>query len=208
MTLRARNDTHLARRLWHFGGVVTILALDAWLPARTARALSLSVTIFLVSIDVARLRWPRLNRVMLFLLGPFMRVSERDGPAGVSSLMAGTTLAIWIFPRSVTLLTLMLFAVADPVASYVGVRFGRDRIVGPKTLQGALAAFAAGVAIATAYYGFANVMRERVVIVAMLTGLITAASELTPIGRLDDNFVFPVMSASLLTGLFYVFGGF
>ena len=43
--------------------------------------------------------------------------------------------------------------------------------------------------------------------VALLAGLIGAFSELVPIGKLDDNFVFPVLSATLLTGLLKLFGG-
>ena len=208
MTLRARNDIHLARRLWHFGGVATIATLDWWLSRPAALTLAISATVLLVGIDVTRLMVPSLNRFFTFLMRPFMRESERHRPAGISFMMVGATLTIILFPKSVTLLSLWLFSVADPLASYFGVRFGTDKITGQKTFQGALAAFVSGVVVAVLYCHYADLMRERLFIVAWLTGLITAASELMPVGRLDDNFVFPLMSASLLSGLFYVFGGF
>ena len=208
MTLRSRNDIHLARRLWHFGGVVTIAILAWRLSPRAALTLAVTASVLLVGVDVTRLYVPSLNRALTYLMRPFMRESERHRPAGISFLMVGATVVIAIFPKPVTLLTLLLFSVADPLASYFGVRFGRDRITGDKTFQGALAAFTSGVVVAIAYYQVADLMRERLFIVSWLTGLITAASELMPVGRLDDNFVFPVMSATLLSGLFYVFGGF
>ena len=42
-----------------------------------------------------------------------------------------------------------------------------------------------------------DLMRERLFIVCLLSGLSGAVSELMPVGKLDDNLVFPVVSASV-----------
>ena len=76
-----------------------------------------------------------------------------------------------------------------------------------KSVQGSLAAFIACFVLSLLYFSVINLMRERMFIVCLLGGLIGAFSELLPVGKLDYNFVFPVVSATLLTGLFYLFGG-
>lgn len=207
MTLRARNDIHLARRLWHFGGVMVMALIDYALTARQTATVAVVASGVLVGCDGARLFSPRLNRLFTWVFRPVLRESERAKLAGSTAMMVGVTLTVLIFPRPVTLLTLLFFAVADPLASYCGILYGRDKLIGPKSFQGSAAAFAACFVIALVYLYAADLMRERLFLVAWLAGLIGAVSELIPVGKLDDNFVFPVMSASLLTGVFYVFGG-
>jgi diacylglycerol kinase (CTP) len=148
-----------------------------------------------------------LNRFFTWLFGLVLREHERNRPAGSTLMMAGVALIILVYPRLVVILTLMLFAVADPLASYIGIRFGRDKLIGNKSLQGSLAALVACFVVALLFYISQGLMQDRLFIACLLTGLIGAGSELIPVGKLDDNFVFPVATATLLTGLFYVFEG-
>jgi dolichol kinase len=148
-----------------------------------------------------------LNRFFTWLFGPFLRETERTGLTGSAFMMAGVTLIVWLYPKNVVILTLILFAVADPLASYFGIRFGKDKLIGNKSFQGSAAAFVACFVASGAYFATHRLMTDRLFIVCLLSGLIGAISELVPIGKLDDNFVFPVLSATMLTGMFYVFGG-
>lgn len=104
-------------------------------------------------------------------------------------------------------LTLILLATADPLASYFGLRYGKDQLFGKKTLQGSLAAFFSSVIISAIFYFSRGLMVDRLLIVSLLSGLIAAVSELLPIGRLDDNLTFPILSSTCLLGVFYIFGG-
>ncbi|MBX3020818.1 MAG: hypothetical protein KF799_04015 [Bdellovibrionales bacterium] len=207
MSFRERNDIHLARRIWHFLGVLFIAALYYFMAPRNAALLAILCSGFMISFDSARLFSKRLNRFFTWLFGPFLRESERRKPTASTAMMAGITLIILVFPRDVVLLTLLFFSVADPLASFFGILYGKDKLIGNKSLQGSAAAFVACFLVALAFYSGFGLMTERLFIVCLLSALIGAASELMPVGRLDDNFVFPVMAATLLTGLFYVFGG-
>lgn len=207
MSLQARTDIHLARRLWHFFGVMAI-AVVAWiLPSRQAILASLALATIAITLDVCRLYSPKLNRILTWAFKPFMRESERNRLAGSSFMLAGVTLIVLLFPKQVVLLTLLFLATADPLASYFGIRFGKDKLIGGKSLQGSLAAFVTCFTVSLAYYLALNLMHDRLFIVCLLSALIGAVSELVPFGRLDDNFIFPVLSGSMLTGLFYIFGG-
>ncbi|MGE0526970.1 MAG: diacylglycerol/polyprenol kinase family protein [Bdellovibrionales bacterium] len=208
MALKARDDIHIARRLWHFFGVLLIAAAYWALDPRQSAVAVIAVSSFIIGFDWLRLRLTLVNRFFQWVFRPFLRQSEADRMSGSSTLMAGITVIVLLFPRNVVLLTLLFFALADPLASYFGIRYGkRDKLIGNKSLQGSLAAFAACFVMSLLFYTIHDLMRERLFIVGLLSGLVGAFSELVPIWRIDDNFVFPVMCAMLLTGLFYVFGG-
>jgi diacylglycerol kinase (CTP) len=207
MPLKARKDVHLARRLWHFVGVQIMFWLYIFLEETQARTLVLVMASLVVLLDISRLRWWALNRFMFKWLGPFMRFREARALSGATWMLLGVLLLIWLFPKNVALLSLLFLSVADPLAAYVGVRFGREKLVGQKTLQGSLAAFAACFVLTIIYFWHQPELGGRILILAAVCGVIGAASELVPIGKLDDNFVFPLVSASLLTPTLFVFGG-
>jgi diacylglycerol kinase (CTP) len=204
--LAHRSHPHIARRLWHFGGVMGIFLLDWFFPAAILK-IALYVTAALVTLDLLRLRYSYLNKKLIWLFRPFLREHERDQIAGSTYMLLGITLIVYFLPRPVVLLTLLFFAVADPVAGYIGTRFGRDRLIGPKTLQGSTAAFIACFLLTLIYCISQKLMLDRLIIVAVLSALIGAISEIFPIANLDDNFTFPVLSALSLTLVFHLFGG-
>lgn len=208
MSLPIRSDIHLARRLWHFFGVMTMFVLARVMVHRHAVIFTVTGSALMIGFDLARLKAPRLNRFFNWIFKGVLRECERHRLAGSTFMMIGVTIVVCAFPQPVVLQTLLMFSVADPLASYFGIRFGREKLIGQKTLEGALAAFAACFIVSLLFYFTMDLMRERLFIVCLLSGLIGAGAELVPVGRFDDNLVFPVVTATLLTGLFYVFGGF
>jgi dolichol kinase len=207
MSLPAPHDIHLARRLWHFFGVMTIAGLAWSLDYRQSLIVAICAATFMISFDLCRLYSRRLNVFFTWIFGAVLREKERHRIAGSTLMMAGVALIVGVYPRLVVILTLMLFAVADPLASYFGIRFGKDKLIGNKSLQGSLAAFVACFVVSLLFYSAQGLMRDRLFIACLLTGLIGAGAELIPVGKLDDNFVFPVVTATLLTGLLYIFEG-
>jgi dolichol kinase len=207
MPFKSRNQIHFARRLWHFSGVIVIFTLYAIVTPSQAPFVVIPFAVFMIGFDWLRLRRPALNRFFQWMFRPFIREDERHKLAASTAMMAGVTLIICIFPRNVVLLTLLFLALGDPAASYFGIKYGKDKLIGGKTLQGTLGAFGVCFLLAALFFTKMDLMTDRLFIVCLLAGLIGAVSELVPIWKLDDNFVFPVTSATLLTGLFYVFGG-
>lgn len=206
-TLPHRNDPHLARRLWHFTGVMTMFWLYMYLPREISLKIAFYGTGFLVTLDLLRLRYEYLNKRLTWLFAPFLRETERHKPTGSTFMLIGVTLIVYFFPKPVTLLSLLFFSLADPMAAYVGTRYGKDKLIGSKSLQGTMAAFVVCFVLTLIYCIALNVMTERLVIVAVVCGLIGAISELIPILNLDDNFIFPVLCAAQLTLAFKLFGG-
>lgn len=205
--LKRRSDLHVARKLWHVLGVLTMAGAHSLMTDDQALRLLALFSFFGVTLDIVRHQWPSVNKLVLRFMGLFMRDHERDNLAGTTYLMIGALLILWWFPRPIVTLTFLFLAMADPLASYVGIRFGKDKLVGPKSLQGTMAAFAVCTVIAAIYFSYTGLMSERLLLVTLLAGLGGALSELIPIGKLDDNLTFPLINACVLWVIFSLFGG-
>lgn len=205
MQLKVRSDVHLARKIWHAAGVSLMALVFAWLgPVWSWVPLGV-VALVIVPLDFLRQRRPKLNAATLRVFGPLMRRHEEKRISGLTHLLLGAAVLIATFDPYIVTLTLLFLAFGDPIASYCGIRYGRDRIVGNKTLQGTAGAFAACTVVAAIYYYAQNLMLDRIWIVAPLSGLIGAFAEAVPVGRLDDNFTFPLISGAMLWVLFAIF---
>lgn len=207
-TLKQKSDLHISRKVWHCSGICLMAVVYNYLPSRLVWVALIALSSFIIPLDYFRLKNPALNRTALKLFGPLMRRHESNAMSGFSFLLMGALVLMWLGQRHVVTLTLLFLAFGDPIASYFGLRFGKDRILGHKTLQGTMAAFAVCTVIAGLYYYFNNLMTERLLIVVPLSGLIGALAELIPIGKLDDNLSFPVVGAAMLWVLFTLYGGF
>jgi dolichol kinase len=206
--LKKRSDIHWARKIWHMAGVSLIAYVYSVLPEAWSLALLAALWLIAVPCDLARLRWPALNDFVLHVMGPIMRQSEVDKIAGTTYLITGVTVVAIVFPRDIVLLTLLFLAFADPIASYFGIRFGKDKILGQKSLQGTLAAFFVCAVLSFAFLSYHDLLMDRLVVVSLIGGVIGALAELIPIWKLDDNLTLPLVSATALYFLFTLFGAF
>jgi dolichol kinase len=103
-------------------------------------------------------------------------------------------------------ITLLFLAFADPIASFIGIKFGKDKIFGHKSLQGFMAAYVVCFASSLAYLLIHGFPPDRSLVFSLLSGLVGALAELVPVGKLDDNLTLPVLSAIGLFCLYYLFG--
>ena len=206
MRLKARSDLHLARKLWHAIGVGFMAAWFNVFSYGGSWALLVAVAAIIVPLDFLRRSRPKLNEATVRVFQSVMRTHEQTALSGFTYLLAGAAILLTFFDKHVVTLTLLFLALGDPIASYCGIRFGKDRIIGNKTLQGSVGAFVTCALVAALYFYAQNLMIERLWIVAPVSGLIGAVAELTPVGKLDDNLTFPVLAAGLLWTLLTLFG--
>jgi dolichol kinase len=202
---KRRSDLHLARKLWHILGVSLVAATYSYLPDRVGLgALFLAWAIF-VPIDFFRLRSAEWNNRLLVFFRPIMRQNEVDRLAGTTYLLTGLLIIALILPKDIVVLTMMFLALADPIASYFGIRYGKDKIFGHKSLQGSLAAFFVCSLLTFHFLTTRWLLMDHLIVVSLLGGLIGALAELIPVFNLDDNLTLPVLSGVALWALFSVF---
>jgi diacylglycerol kinase (CTP) len=207
-SLKNRSDIHLARKLWHVTGVMTVIVLYHNLDRQVSVLAACLAALVVITLDILRQKIPELNRTLTFMFGPFMRDSEKNNMAAMSYLLFGVFAIVLLFPPKVATLSFLFLCFGDPIASFFGIHFGKDKLIGNKSLQGSMAAFVCCTIISFIFFWSKGIMLERIVLVSLLAGLIGSVSELIPIGKIDDNLSFPLLSSILLYGLFYVFGGF
>lgn len=208
LLLKPRNDVHLARKIWHFLGVIFV-AVCYHNMSRTMALQTLTVMgSLIIVVDFLRQSKPALNDFLLRFFSPVMRDSEKHNLTGLTYLVMGVFVIVFFFSKDIVKLSLLFLAFADPIASYCGIRYGKDRLFGRKSFQGTLAAFFCCVLVAGVYFYVSNLMTDRLLIVSVLAGLAGAIAEAIPVGRLDDNLVMPVFSSIMLYGIFFLFGGF
>jgi diacylglycerol kinase (CTP) len=193
--LRLRSDLHIARKLWHMATGLIGFAIyhKSGLSTDTMAAglLVFSACAFLV--EFLRLRNEKMNQFLMVLMKPVMRESEKTSVSGLPFYALGVSLSLFFFPPTIAVLSVLFLIFADPIASFCGILYGRDKILPNKSLQGTIAAFAVCY-IVTLVYGLINASPSmNLLVFSIAAGAIGAVSELCS-QFVDDNLCIPVIS--------------
>lgn len=201
---RLRTDLHLARKVWHM--MTGILGLTVFyrlhLSASSTATTLLIFSVASFAVEFLRLRNEKINNLLMSVMRPVMRESEKNSVSGMPFYALGVSLSLFFFPTKVAILSILFLIFADPIASFFGILYGRDKILPNKSLQGTIAAFAVCY-IATLSYGLVHTGSSmNVLVFAIFGGLIGALSEMCS-QFVDDNLCIPVVSGLGLTILNY-----
>ncbi|MBI4540342.1 MAG: hypothetical protein HY704_12635 [Gemmatimonadetes bacterium] len=178
------------RRVFHAGnGLVVAGALAAFPIAReTALGLLGAALIVLFAADLVRLASPAANLLFFRTFAPLVSPREARRIASSTWYALGVWLAIALYPRQIAIASILALAVADPVAGYVGRRWGKRPLGRDGTLEGS-AAFL--LACALAFAPFTDPFR------AALAAAATSGAERLP-RILDDNVTIPLAAGAAL----------
>jgi len=199
-----KSDLHIARKVWHVTGVFTMFLAWWFFPQWLSMTLLIVGWLMFVPADFLRQKNPDVNRTLSNIFRPIMRSSELNRLAGTSYLLTGAVIITICFHKHVVGLSLLFLAFADPIASYVGIKYGKDKIFGHKSVQGFVAAFFV-CSVLCFLFLFYNQVQEHLLVVSLFAGMVGAMAELIPIWKLDDNLTMPVLSCTGLSVLFYFF---
>jgi dolichol kinase len=160
-------------------------------------------------IETARLRIPAFNEQVVRYWGPFMRSCEISKMSGVPYYILASLLALAIFPKPVGVLSVLFLAIGDPIASLVGILYGKNsiRVAEGKSLVGTLAGVAA-CALTTLIFLKAYpvpVTDGAWIGLSLVGGLAGGTAELAPFD-MDDNFTIPMISGFVMWLAFIAFG--
>lgn len=205
--LAKRNDLHILRKLWHMGSGSACLFVyyQTGEHAMLWGWAILCVAIAGFTLDVARARIEKLNEIIIGLMGPFMRASERTGFSGLPFYALGVSIALLVFEPRIALLAVMFLVFSDPISSFFGILYGKDKIMPNKSLQGAIACFFTCYLI-TLFYGMSyGAGGSSLLWFAILGGVVGALGEMMSAFNIDDNLTIPVVAGLGLTVLNYLF---
>ncbi len=197
---RERSLPHFERKFYHALMGLLCFSLYAFILTREQALLALgSIGGLFIAIDLVRLRFPAVNALTLKYCGKLMRREELKSVSGNSFYILGLFLVVLLFPAPVVMLSVLYLALGDPTAAMVGSLYGRHKLIGKKSWEGAIANFAISsfATLLVALFVFA-LPGNRAVGLALVGGLVSVLAELCPL-PIDDNFSIPVISASLLS---------
>ncbi len=201
--LAKRSDTHYQRRLWHVTCGAVALVLYAVLNYELIYWGYFAITVALSGffLDFRRFKDPELNQKLSKMFGPIMRKSEKISFSGLPFYALGSGLSIFLYEEEIAILSILFLVFADPIASVVGVRMGRDRLLPNKTLQGTVAAFVTCLIISIGYLIYFNNQSPNLIIFAFFASIVGALSEMLGAFNIDDNLIIPVLSGGAMTAL-------
>lgn len=194
-----RNDLHLVRKAWHIAtglsGLIVYYNSDYSLQSVANFLLIFSLVAF--AVEFLRLRNEKMNMFLMSVMRPFMRESEKTSVSGLPFYALGVGLTLTLFPERIAILSVLFLIFADPIASVIGILYGKDKILPNKSLQGTLAAFTVCYLI-TMVYGmrFSN-PNMSLLCFSLLAGVVGSFSELCS-RYIDDNLSIPVISGTML----------
>lgn len=178
------------RRVFHAtSGLATATALTVLgVPRATALLLLSAVLGSLIALDATRLMNRKANALFFSFFRHLASPREARGPASSTWYAIGILIAVALFPLDAAITGILVLAVADPAASYVGRRWGRREWLGA-TLEGSAVFAAAAFCIVTVRHGAG--------IGAAVALTLTLAERLS--WPLDDNLTIPVVGAAAVT---------
>lgn len=203
--LPTRGDLHLKRKCFHaaFGCLFAYLRASDPSPS-FVMSLAAVVAIFCVG-EFCRLYFPSFNAIQRSVFGAVMREHEQTQVSGIVFYLSGALLSSVLFSPTITILSLLILGFADPAASAFGIKLGKAKFSGNKTLAGffgfALVSFTVLVTAHLLFVG-EHACSWHVVQGYLVVSLIGGTAELFA-GRdnwlgVDDNFVIPVVISSAL----------
>jgi dolichol kinase len=131
------------RKTWHLLGLVFPAVYYFGLLSRVAvLAIVGAVVAVAVILEVLRFKNPAVAEAFTALFRRLMRDCEYNALNATIPYLAATFVVLLVFPRVIACAALVFLALGDTAAGLVGRSCGRVRLVGPKTLEGALACFA------------------------------------------------------------------
>lgn len=178
------------RRVFHAANGGAMAAALAALPITRETALAVlgAVLILLFLMDLMRLVHAGANVLFFRAFWLFASPREADNIASSTWYVLGVWFVIALFPRNVAVAAILILALADPVAGYVGRRWGRTRVGRDGTLEGTLAFFLVCFVVLVSVTGPVR---------ALLAAALTTVAERLP-RLLDDNVTIPLAAGAAL----------
>ncbi len=200
--------TNYARSAMHFTSATVGLVTVAALPTHPGivRLIAITFATYAWSMEIGRRIHAPLNAALMRLYAHVAHPHERTQVNSGTWYATALVLLAFFATRPATMAALAVLGVADPIAGFVGRRWGRRLLRAGRSLEGTLGFVVSGaLAAAFALWLAGGVAPDRVVLLAFLSGIAGAVAELFST-RLDDNLTIPLTVGAVVTAASSLFG--
>lgn len=141
--------------------------------------------------EILRRRSPVVNERLMRFFGPVAHANEWHEVNSATWYATALLLMSLVVPLGAAEVGVVVLAVADPMAAFVGRRFGRRRLASGRSLEGAAAFAVTGAVASLAWMHAAGTYESSRIFLAVVAGIIGAVVELV-VSRVDDNLAVPL----------------
>jgi dolichol kinase len=196
----------IRRKIMHTWPIIIPIAYR-FVSKDTALVIMLPICAFYVFCDVFRHFHEGFKQLFdRIITVNFLREHEKNGLIGSSYFIFGALLAIILFPKPVTIVSLYILIVSDAMAAIVGTWWGKTRIFA-KSLEGSIAFFVSGIIIVFLAMQDKPLWGQSAMQAHLWWGLLAVAGatlvELLPTG-LDDNLTVPLVAGTIMMIGFWI----
>lgn len=190
-----RNDLQFPRRFFHMSmGIFIGFIYYSLLSHQLAVSILGTAACLVYILEQIRINYPEHASTFKVLTRYLLRAEEQLKESAGMPFVMGLLLTLLSFPKVVAVTAIFTLAISDPMSAVIGIRFGKNKIVKGKSLEGSAAFFLCTFLIIMLVFGilYKNDM-SLVTLLAVIVSLIITAFEMIPI-RLDDNLTIPIVT--------------
>lgn len=189
---RAHRPANFRRALFHVGAGVVALTCVRLMPSRAwLIAVAASFATIAWGCEITRKRSAAVNARLMRVFGPVAHAHEWHKVNSGTWYATALLLMALVVPFEAAEIGLVVLAVADPMAAFIGRRFGVRRLASGRSFGGAAAFATTGALAAFAWMTVAGTYGSSRLGLAALAGVVGAAVELF-VSRVDDNLAIPL----------------
>jgi len=157
---------------------------------KTIIIITAAISIYMVTLDLLRIKWIWLQNLYLKVLGKILRNHEGDNKrslfTGGTYIVLSSLFCFLFFEMHVAVSAMFIATFGDTAAALYGKHFGKIKVF-DKTIEGSLVFFITGLIILY----FMGMLGGLFLVPALVALAITVVLELMPI-PIDDNILIPV----------------
>lgn len=161
--------------------------------------LLLGLTLVSYLIDILRLEIKPFGRIFYSIFEKLLWEKERKIFTGASTYLLSAFLSVFLFSKTIAIVSLLFLSLGDTVAYFVGTKFGRLVLFREKTLEGSLSCFLICILVSL-------FIRDLPPVVTIAGAVGASLVELFPFG-VDDNLMLPLISGLLMEVVKYLISG-
>ena len=189
-------EIKIARKILRSGGAIFPL-LYFLFSKHITLMVTFAIGLFFIVLEILRFRLPALNNSRISKL--LLKKEENKKISGIVLFIISVYLTILLFPREIAIISLLFLIFGDMAAEIIGLKFGRIKILGEKTIEGSLSCFVICLIIGYSLMNTLGISFPLILIGSLAATLI----ELIPLKiariKINDNLSMAPLAALIMT---------
>lgn len=182
------------RKAWRLSGIIFPL-IYYFSNKITLLFVILPLLCIFITIEILRILLFKFNERLFIIFGYILKEKERKGLLTTTWFLLSIFLSAILFRKDIAITAMLFLIFGDTASAFFGLRFGRTKISGNRSLEGSLA-FLITCLIIGIIAGFTKLNLSWPIII--WGGLTATITELLPL-PVDDNFTIAIFSGIIMT---------